>query len=78
MVFGGMKWRTKAELELDNIERELKEAKERLAAKEKQILHRVFIRDAGLQEMQKAKREHRELTIKVRKLSKKLADKEVK
>lgn len=72
MSFGGIKFRSKEQKALDDAERDLAEAKAKVAEMEKKIMHRVFIRNADLREMQEAKREHRKWTILTRKYQKKV------
>lgn len=72
MSFINKTWRAKKEIERDNLEADIAATKKRLSDQAASIMHRTFIRNASLQQMQAAKQEHRKLTAELLKLNRKL------
>jgi hypothetical protein len=72
--FNKIVWKTKAELARDKIEGEAAELKKKISELEKKIMGRGFIRNAGLAQMQTAKKELVRARSELKKAQKKLDD----
>lgn len=74
MSFKNIQWKSKEELARGACEGEIKELKAKISGLEKKIMGRSFVRNAGLQEMQRAKKELLEARKDLAKAEKKLEE----
>lgn len=71
MKFSEQKWRSKAQIDADNLDLELKECQAKLASLTTKMLEKSFLKNASLQEIHQKKAAHLEAQKKVLKLKRK-------
>lgn len=71
MKFNEKKWRTKAEIDADNLDLEIKQCLEKAVSIAEKMLDKSFLKTASLQEIHRAKAEMIELQKKVQELKRK-------